>query len=156
MARFDLAELASRELERAARGLPADVTFSYSGPRAGTDVTGDERRLSEVLRNLLANAARHTSQGSIEMRLEGEADQYRVSVIDSGEGIPEQDLPYVFERFYRADAARAAHTGGAGLGLAIARRIVRDHGGDVFAGPTPGGGGATVGFTLPRNAPTAD
>ena len=56
-----------------------------------------------------------------------------VRVTDTGEGIPAEDLPYVFERFYRADAARASDTGGAGLGLAIARRIVEDHGGEVFA-----------------------
>jgi signal transduction histidine kinase len=71
-----------------------------------------------------------------------------VRVIDTGEGIPDEDLPFVFERFYRADKSRTAATGGAGLGLAIARRIVEDHGGSVFAEKTPGGG-ATVGFTLP-------
>jgi two-component system sensor histidine kinase ResE len=111
-------------------------------------VTGDERRLSEVLRNLLANAARHTSTGSITARVTGEDDRFNIAVIDTGEGIPETDLPYVFERFYRSDAARATDTGGAGLGLAITARIVRDHGGEVFAEKTEGGG-ATVGFTLP-------
>ena len=71
-----------------------------------------------------------------------------VRVTDSGEGIPAADLPYVFERFYRADAARSSDTGGAGLGLAIARRIVEDHNGVVFA-ESPPAGGAIVGFRLP-------
>ena len=77
-----------------------------------------------------------------------------VRVTDTGEGIPEPDLPYVFERFYRADAARATDTGGAGLGLAIARRIVEDHGGEVFARSGPDGG-AVVGFRLPVEVPQA-
>ncbi len=77
------------------------------------------------------------SEGNVEVR-----------VTDSGEGIPAEDLPYVFERFYRADAARAADTGGAGLGLAITRRIIEDHGGTVFAESTAEGG-AAVGFRLP-------
>jgi signal transduction histidine kinase len=71
-----------------------------------------------------------------------------VRVIDTGDGISDEDLGNVFERFYRADSSRSAETGGAGLGLAISRRIVEDHGGSVFAEHTPGGG-ATVGFRLP-------
>jgi signal transduction histidine kinase len=69
-------------------------------------------------------------------------------VSDTGSGIPEKDLPYIFERFYRADEARAAATGGAGLGLAIVKRIVEDHGGQVFASSVEGRGSA-IGFVLP-------
>jgi signal transduction histidine kinase len=96
----------------------------------------------------LANAVRHTTSGRVTAELRIDGNNAVVSIIDTGEGIPSADLPYVFERFYRADTARAADTGGAGLGLAISARIVRDHGGDVFARSAPGGG-ATVGFTLP-------
>jgi len=148
MVSTNLAELVGREVERAAPTVGASVALTYDPEVDVAFILGDERRLSEVLRNLLANAARHTSQGMIRVSLEAHGDGYRVSVIDSGEGIPATDLPYIFERFYRADTARADHTGGAGLGLAISRRIVHDHGGEVFAESAPGGG-AIVGFTLP-------
>ena len=69
-------------------------------------------------------------------------------VTDTGEGISADDLPHVFQRFYRADAARAADTGGAGLGLAISERIVRDHGGEMFA-QSEVGRGSSIGFVLP-------
>ena len=71
-----------------------------------------------------------------------------VAVTDTGDGIPEADLPHIFERFYRADSARAAKTGGAGLGLAISKTIVEDHHGSMFA-ESATGHGATVGFRIP-------
>jgi len=148
MATVDLADLIEREVGRASASVGAKVALSATGVEQAAPVMADEHRLSEVLRNLLANASRHTPAGAIRVELERDAGVYRVRVVDTGEGIPEADLPYVFERFYRADTARANHRGGAGLGLAISRRIVNDHGGDVFAEATPGGG-ATVGFTLP-------
>ena len=149
---LDLAAIVRREAERAAAGAPAGVTVLASGADAPAPVCGDERRLSQVLRNLLSNALRHTPDGSIEVAL-GRADGFvEVRVMDTGEGIPAEDLPYVFERFYRADAARTSDTGGAGLGLAITRRIVLDHGGTVFAESVPGEG-ATVGFRLPEVGP---
>ncbi len=149
MHEIDLSDLVTREVERAAHLVAPGVTVAAQLPEDVVILTGDERRLSEVLRNLLANAARHTHAGSVTTRVTGTGDgRVRIAIVDTGEGIPEGDLPYVFERFYRADTARAADTGGAGLGLAISARIVRDHGGDVFAEKTPGGG-ATVGFTLP-------
>ena len=148
MVSLDLAYLIGREVNRAAPAAAPAVSLTATGVDSPAPVSGDEHRLSEVLRNLLANAVRHTPSGSIRVDLARDARAYRVSVVDTGEGIPPEDLAYVFERFYRADAARANHTGGAGLGLAISRRIVLDHGGDMFAEPTPGGG-ATVGFTLP-------
>lgn len=150
MRELDLADVVNREAERASAIVSPGVGVSATGVDAEVSVVGDERRISEVLRNLLGNAARHTATGSITARLETDADSVRVSIVDTGEGIPDADLANVFERFYRADGARAASTGGAGLGLAIARRIIEDHGGSVFAEHTPGGG-ATVGFTLPRN-----
>jgi signal transduction histidine kinase len=149
MAPVDLAGLVAREVERARHLAAPGVTVAAALPDSAVTVTGDERRLSEVLRNLLANATRHTRSGTVTVHVEpGPGPMTRVWVVDTGEGIPTPDLPYVFERFYRADTARATDTGGAGLGLAISARIVRDHGGSVFAENTPGGG-ATVGFTLP-------
>jgi len=149
MTTLDLVELVSRETARAAESAPTSLQVSADSSAMRVNVEGDELRLSEVLRNLLSNAVRHTAEGSVVVRVtqlpEGRAE---VRVTDTGEGISAEDLPYVFERFYRADTARASDTGGAGLGLAIARRIVEDHGGEVFAesGAT---GGAVVGFRLP-------
>jgi len=145
----DLADLVRRETERAMTLAPAGVEVFATTTADDATVLGDERRLSEVLRNLLANAIRHTASGTVSANLSETDGHLRVAVTDTGEGIPAADLPYIFERFYRADGARASATGGAGLGLAIARRIVEDHGGKVFA-ESPPDGGATVGFTLPR------
>lgn len=114
---------------------------------AALTVIGDEGRISQVLRNLLDNAIRHTDRGAVRVTC-GEASGWAVvEVVDTGEGIPEGDLPYIFERFYRADAARARDTGGSGIGLAVSRRIVEDQGGTVFA--RNGDVGAVVGFTIP-------
>ena len=148
MAELDLAALVRAEAERAEAMAPAGVTVSAVGALSPIMVLGDEVRLSQVLRNVLTNALRHTDAGRIEAAITSEGGSVEVRVTDTGEGIPDVDLPYVFERFYRADTARAAHTGGAGLGLAIARRIVEDHGGTVFA-ENAASGGASVGLRLP-------
>ena len=149
MTDVDLAEVVRAELARARVIVAERVTvtpLSHSGPLV---VHADERRIAQVLRNLLSNAARHTRAGSIGVVLEDTEGEIRVSVTDTGEGIPAKELPHIFERFFRADAARASDTGGAGLGLAISRSIVRDHGGDMFA-VSELAHGTTVGFTIPR------
>jgi signal transduction histidine kinase len=145
---FDLCRLVSAECDRAGTLVSPGVALAVRCPGEPVLVTGDEFRIGQVVRNLLSNAVRHTSAGDIEVVVDLEADSARVTVIDTGEGIPADDLPYIWERFYRADSARAAGTGGTGVGLAIARRIVADHGGDVFATSRPGAG-SWIGFTLP-------
>ncbi len=150
---LDLVALASREAERAQGMAPAGVeirveTADASGADASVVVEGDEGRLAQVIRNLVSNALRHTREGSVTIHVVAHDGWAEVAVSDTGEGIPADDLPYVFERFYRADAARAADSGGAGLGLAISKRIVLDHGGEVFA-ESDEGEGARVGFHLP-------
>jgi signal transduction histidine kinase len=93
---------------------------------------GDPERVHQVVANLLENAVRHSPAGSgVEVRARRSANRVTIEVIDEGPGIPEQDADRVFERFYRADAARATSDGGAGLGLAIARWIVDLHGGEI-------------------------
>jgi signal transduction histidine kinase len=93
---------------------------------------GDPERVHQVVANLLENAVRHSPAGSgVEVRARRSANGVTIEVIDEGPGIPEQDADRVFERFYRADAARATSDGGAGLGLAIARWIVDLHGGEI-------------------------
>lgn len=148
MAPLDVAALAKREAERAQALLAPGVTLRIEVGEEPAMVAGDERRLAQVLRNLLSNAARHTREGTVAVEVSRGSGGVTVSVVDTGEGIAPGDLEHVFERFYRADAARAADTGGAGLGLAISRTIVLDHGGDVFA-RSEAGRGTTVGFSLP-------
>ena len=148
MGPVDLVALAEREVARVAPSLAEGVSIAAIGPEARVVAEGDEGRLSQVLRNLLSNAVRHTIQGSITVTVSVSAGDARVAVSDTGEGIAPEEVERVFERFYRADSARAADTGGAGLGLAISKRIVADHGGRVFASSEPGSG-TTVGFELP-------
>ena len=155
MVRLDLTDLVRRETERTASAAPAAVRVLSVGGDTPIWVMGDEVRLSEVLRNLLSNAMRHTKEGSIQTVVETGLDgRVEVLVHDTGAGISPDDIPNIFERFYRTDATRAADTGGAGLGLAIARRIVEDHAGEVFA-QSELGVGSVVGFWLPP-APDVD
>jgi len=110
-------------------------------------------RIGQVLRNLLSNAITHTSEGGrITVDLVDDGDELHIGVADTGDGIPPEDLPYVFERFYRADPSRVRATGGAGLGLTIARRLVEAHGGTIGV-ESEVGKGSRFTFTLPKKAP---
>lgn len=125
------------------------LTIEVSLPEGLPPVNVDRERIGQVLRNLLANALAYTpSGGRITITAEQREGQIAVSVRDTGAGIPPEHLPYVFDRFYRADRARARQTGGAGLGLAIVKQLVQAHGGTVAAESTPGQG-STFTFTLP-------
>ena len=112
----------------------------------------DPERLAQILRNLIGNAIIHTpTGGAITVSVtEGES-EVLVSVQDNGCGIEEQHLPYVFERFYRADPSRTRATGGTGLGLAIVKQMVQAHGGQVSVKSQPGQGSCFA-FTLPLQA----
>jgi signal transduction histidine kinase len=113
-------------------------------------IRGDFDRLEQVLNNLLDNAFRHTPLGGT-VKLASRTVFPRlvqVTVSDTGHGIPADDLPHLFERFYRAGGSRNGRTPGYGLGLAISREIVRAHGGDIWATSEPGRG-SSFNFTLP-------
>jgi signal transduction histidine kinase len=111
-------------------------------------VTGDVGLIERVLTNLIENALRFTpAGGAVRAILEPEPNAVRVTVSDTGSGIAPEDLPHVFERFYRADKSRDRTTTGAGLGLAIARQIVELHGGTLTVRSRPGEG-AQFSFVL--------
>jgi len=114
------------------------------------DVEVDPERMGQVLSNLLDNALRHTATGgTVTVSVHRNATGVRFTVADTGEGIPTEHLPHVFERFYRADPARDRDRGGSGIGLAIARAIVIDHGGQITAASAGPRTGATFTVTLP-------
>jgi signal transduction histidine kinase len=118
--------------------------------RSGTDpVRMDARRIGRVLTNLASNALRHTPAGGrVHLAARRTASGVEVEVRDTGEGIRPEDLPYVFDRFYRGEKSRSRATGGAGLGLAIARGIVEAHGGSIRV-ESEAGQGARFVFMLP-------
>jgi len=98
---------------------------------AGT-IPVDKERISQVIINLLSNAIKYTPDfGKIEITLEDYETSLVIQVKDNGIGIPEEELPFIFERFYRADKSRNRRTGGAGIGLAIVKSVVHAHGGKV-------------------------
>lgn len=110
----------------------------------------DEQRLAQVVGNLIDNALLHTApEGSVELTCTTVADKVVITVTDDGEGIAEEHLPRIFERFYRADAARDRGHGGAGLGLAIAKALVEAHGGTIEVSSAGPGTGTTFTVELP-------
>jgi signal transduction histidine kinase/ActR/RegA family two-component response regulator len=118
-------------------------------PAAGP-VSGDPNRLQQVFWNLLNNAVKFTPKGgSVQVVLQRINSHLEVSVVDSGEGIPEEFLPHVFDRFRQADATTTRRHGGLGLGLAIVRQLVELHGGSVRALSEGRGKGATFLVALP-------
>ncbi len=125
------------------------VTISGQADPALDPVFMDTMKIGRVLNNLIANALRHTpSGGKIEVLARRSANGVEVSVRDTGEGIQPEDLPKIFDSFYRGEKSRSRATGGSGLGLAISRGIVRAHGGDITVDSQPGRG-STFTFTLP-------
>ncbi len=125
------------------------VALARSGEENLLPVSGDADRLEQVLINLVDNAVRYTpAGGKITIAAQGEPDCVRVTVRDTGPGIPENELPLIWERFYKADKARQRAGAGSGLGLAIARQIVALHGGAIEVQSRPGEGTSFT-FTLP-------
>ncbi|MFN8035334.1 MAG: ATP-binding protein [Acidimicrobiia bacterium] len=121
-------EHAVRESQLHAPDVAVDVIVESPGLAAD----GDPERVHQVVANLLENAVRYSpAGGTIEVRAARTNGHVRIEVADEGPGIPDDQAERVFERFYRADAARSTSDGGAGLGLAIARWIVDLHGGDI-------------------------
>jgi len=147
-----VAQLFRRVADRHEREMvEKQVTLDTSVAADIPAVWGDAARLEQALQNLVANALRHTPEGgqvSLEAARAGEG--VRLTVRDTGSGIPEGHLPHVFDRFYKSDASRTDpySKSGSGLGLSIVKAIVERHGGTVAAANTPAGG-AEFTLTLP-------
>jgi two-component system sensor histidine kinase BaeS len=130
------------------------VTLTLSTSTSTPDILVDEGRMLQVLKNLVENALRYTpASGRIQLGVMA-ADQIQLVVSDTGSGIDAEDLPYVFDRFYRADKARGANSGKMGLGLAICKALVTAQGGVISAQSAGKDQGATMTITLPP-APAA-
>jgi two-component system phosphate regulon sensor histidine kinase PhoR len=111
-------------------------------------ILGDRDRLEQVVVNLLDNAIKYTpSGGNVMLKAKGSGEGVLVDVVDTGIGIPEADIPRIFERFYRVDKARSRELGGTGLGLAIVKHIVQAHNGTMHVKSTPGEG-STFSFSI--------
>lgn len=148
-ANSSLADLTSDTLESFSEIALRQGVLLEGSVEPGVDpVLMDTQRIGRVLNNLIGNALRHTpAGGQVEVKVRRAGRGVEVTVRDSGEGIRPEDLPHIFERFYRGEKSRSRATGGAGLGLAISRGIVQAHGGEISVASQPGDTRFT--FTLP-------
>jgi len=139
----DIGEVLEADLDALRpRFAAAGLTLMYEDRRpARTESPADPDRLSQLFRNLLRNSLQYTDPGgSLEVRLHQDGDRVTLDFQDSAPGVPPEALPRLFDRLYRIDTSRSRNTGGAGLGLAIAKNIVEAHGGTIRADPSPAGG----------------
>ncbi|MCK4519036.1 MAG: HAMP domain-containing protein [Candidatus Omnitrophica bacterium] len=142
-------------IERVAAGLKKraqgkSVEIKIDIPQDIPRVLADENRTAQVLLNLIDNAVKYTeSKGEVVISAKEQGKFVRVDVSDTGIGIPENDLPRLFERFYRVDKARSRELGGTGLGLSIVKHIVHAHNGQVFVQSVLGQG-SIFSFTIPK------
>jgi two-component system sensor histidine kinase BaeS len=136
----------------------AGVTLRISS-EGRPETLADPARLRQAVGNLLSNAIRHTpATGQVWLRSRTESSgtdghEVVIDVIDSGTGIRPEDLPRVFDRFWRAEKSRSRETGGSGLGLAIVRRLAEAHDGTVSAANLPGRSGTVFTIRLPGSSP---
>lgn len=145
-----LSDLISDTLEAfSALAARQEVTLEGSVESGVDPVLMDAQKIGRVLANLVSNALRHTpAGGSVQVHASTAAEGVQVEIRDTGEGIKVEDLPHIFEQFYRSEKSRSRDTGGSGLGLAIAKGIVEAHGGQIKVETDPGRGTRFF-FTLP-------
>ncbi len=161
LTRAESAPLQRRPDDVELRALASDIVAALDGLLREREVTGrvegpsvrvaaDPGQLSRALRNVVTNAIQHSPPGSeVVVATAVEADRAVVRVTDHGPGIAEADLPYVFERFYRADRSRGGARTGSGIGLTVARELIGANGGDIEVEAT-GADGTTFRVSLPR------
>jgi heavy metal sensor kinase len=147
-----LAQIASDAVRTAEpRAAEKHIAIAFHHDATPT-VFGEAGLMRQLVANLVDNAVKFTEEGGVEVRVGADNGTAWVEVDDSGPGIPESELPHIFDRFYRADKARSRDVPGTGLGLAIVQSIARVHGGAVTAGRSAAGG-ARMRATFPRMAP---
>lgn len=115
-----------------------------------SSVTADRVRLEQVIVNLVDNAIKYTNSGAVRVAVNMADNMLKVDIEDTGIGIPEKDIPRIFERFYRVDKGRSRDLGGTGLGLAIVKHIIQAHNGKIWV-TSQHGKGSTFSFTIPIN-----
>jgi signal transduction histidine kinase len=128
------------------------IALIYKKGAKKIKITGDEAKLEKLLLNIVRNAIKYTNEkGRVKIWAERLAREATIAIEDNGVGIPEKDLPYIFERFYRVDKSRSREEGGTGIGLSIAKWIAEAHNGSITVESTVGKG---TKFTvhLPYNA----
>jgi signal transduction histidine kinase len=159
---FDLKEVDLGGLARCAvemfdaQAVESQVTLTLQVDDRLPLVIADPQRVEQVTGNLLNNALGFTPpEGKIKILVEGNSTGVRLSVSDSGPGVPEADLPHIFDRFWRAEKSRSRAYGGSGLGLAIARQMIEAQGGRMYAENSTEGG-LRVGFELPSEPKAKD
>ena len=128
----EVTEMLRPKAEEKGLDLQADIPRFY--------VSADRSRIRQVLRNLVENAIAYTPEGSVRCRVQRRADKVRFQVVDTGQGIDEDHLDRIFDRFYRVDEDRSRDSGGTGLGLSIVKQILQAHGEDIHVESTKGRG----------------
>ena len=131
-------DLIRKETERQKNGLELIASENYVSD--DVLIIADPEQLGRVINNIISNTLKYLDkpQGLIHMRIKDVGDFIQVEIEDNGRGIAAKDLPYIFDRFYRADASRNSATGGSGIGLSIVKKIIEDHGGKIWATSKPG------------------
>lgn len=156
-------QLAAVELTTLVKSVVDDMQFTAAKKKitlaiAGTDhhtvlpqcfVVGNNERLREVTTNLVDNAIKYTSKGGVTVHLGATDDAVTVSIADTGDGIAKEDLPHLFQKFYRVDSSATRTVGGTGLGLYLCRRFIEMYNGRIWVESVPGKG-STFSFSLPR------
>ena len=146
--RHDLAAVAEEAAQAARDAAAGKESVEYVRPESEIEATFDRDRVLQVASILLDNAVKYTPEdGNVTVRLRDVNGRVALEVSDTGVGIPDDELPLIFERFHRTDPSRA--DGGAGLGLAIARQIAESHSGEIRAWSAPGEG-STFTLLLPK------
>jgi two-component system phosphate regulon sensor histidine kinase PhoR len=152
--RHDLAKVAEEAVQAVRAAVNGKVSIEYAGSGREVEATFDKGRVLQVAAILLDNAVKYTPEGGrVTVRTWENKDQVALEVSDTGIGIPQDQLPLIFERFHRVDNSRTEE--GAGLGLAIARQIAESHDGEIEARSTPAEG-STFTLLLPKKALTTE
>lgn len=125
----DLTQQAVRKVELKAREKSLSLKYKENGMMK--KIRGDKKRMEQIILNLLENAVRYTEKGEINVSLSYTSSAFLLVVADSGIGIPKDEIPYIFERFYRVEKSRSRQYGGTGLGLSIVKKLVELQGGQI-------------------------